>query len=358
MTLSVRDAPILVTGGAGFIGSALVRHLVLARDLPVVNVDLLTYAGQRRSVEAAEASPHYTFARADVANATQVGALLQLHRPRAIVHLAAESHVDRSIAGPAAFVHTNVVGTYTLLEQATRYWRTLPPDARDAFRFVHVSTDEVFGSAEDGAVFTGTSPYRPSSPYAASKAASDHFARAWHRTYGLPVIVTTSTNNYGPRQHPEKLIPLVLRQALAGAAIPIYGHGMQVRDWMHVDDHVRGLVAALEQGVAGETYLFGSHAPHSNLDIVARLCALLDLARPQGAPHARLVTHVADRPGHDERYALATDDTRGVLGWSPEISLDEGLRRTVAWYLDNQAWVEAMLDADTTGQPSSPGQAA
>jgi len=350
MPSSVRDAPILVTGGAGFIGSALVRHLVLDLDQSVVNVDLLTYAGHRASVASVEASPRYRFAQVDIANAPQVDGLLRLHRPRAIVHLAAESHVDRSIAGPAAFVHTNVVGTFTLLEQATRYWLTLPVDERDAFRFVHVSTDEVFGSLGDVGAFDAASPYRPSSPYAASKAASDHFARAWRRTYGLPVIVTTSTNNYGPRQHPEKLIPLVLHQALAGAAIPIYGAGTQVRDWMHVSDHVQGLVAALERGVAGETYLLGAHDPRANTDIVARLCALLDLARPDHAPHARLVTHVADRPGHDERYAVDTTATREALGWAPVVSLDEGLRDTVAWYLANQAWVSAMLTSDAEGR--------
>jgi dTDP-glucose 4,6-dehydratase len=254
-------------------------------------------------------------------------------------------------------VRTNVVGTFTLLEQATRYWHTLPAAERDAFRFVHVSTDEVFGSLDDQGAFSADSPYRPSSPYAASKAASDHFARAWRRTYGLPVIVTTSTNNYGPHQHPEKLIPLVLRQALAGAPIPIYGAGTQVRDWMHVSDHVRGLVAALERGAIGETYLFGSHDPRTNLDVVTRLCSLLDGARPHGAPHQQLVAHVADRPGHDERYAVDSSATRQALDWSPVVSFDDGLRDTVAWYLDNQTWVRAMLGEDAERDERAPEHA-
>ena len=339
----MRDAPILITGGAGFIGSALVRHLVLERGMSVVNLDLLTYAGHRASLGDAESAPGYAFEHADVAAAEQVESIFRRHRPAAVLHLAAESHVDRSIDGPAAFVHTNVVGTFTLLEQATRYWDTLDAERRDAFRFVHVSTDEVFGSLGADGLFGVGSPYRPNSPYAASKAASDHFARAWHTTYGLPVIVTNCSNNYGPYQFPEKLIPLVVRKALAGEPIPIYGRGDQVRDWLHVRDHVRGLVAALERGTPGDTYLFGSGTGHTNLEVVHRLCDLVDEIAPAGSPRRALVTHVADRPGHDARYAIDVSHTRRTLGWRPTVGLDEGLGEVVRWYATHDAWVQSAL---------------
>ncbi|HEX4936620.1 MAG TPA: dTDP-glucose 4,6-dehydratase [Gemmatimonadaceae bacterium] len=339
----VHDAPILVTGGAGFIGSALVRHLVLEREIAVVTVDALTYAGHLSSLGEAAASPLHTFEHADVANAAQLEGILQRHRPRAILHLAAESHVDRSIDGPAAFVHTNVVGTFTLLEQATRYWNAAPPAIRSSFRVVHVSTDEVFGALDETGIFTRTSPYRPNSPYAASKAASDHFARAWRQTYGLPVIVTNCSNNYGPYQYPEKLIPVAVRQALALEPIPVYGSGRQVRDWLHVDDHARGLAAALERGVPGATYLFGGASERTNLDVVGAICDTVDALAPAAFPRRRLVTHVADRPGHDFRYAIDASSARDELGWEPRHSFEGGLRETVAWYAANERWVADVL---------------
>ncbi len=312
-----------------------------------MNVDALTYAGHRRSVAAAAESPRYAFERADIADAAQVEAIFRRHRPRAVIHLAAESHVDRSIDWPAPFVHTNVIGTFTLLEQATRHWQGLADSGRDAFRFVHVSTDEVFGALGSEGRFTASSPYRPNSPYAASKAASDHFARAWQHTYGLPVIVTNCSNNYGPYQYPEKLLPLVVRKALAGEEVPVFGSGLQVRDWLHVTDHVHGLVAALERGAVGETYLFGGDAERTNLDLVGLLCDLVDeLADdrlPGAAPRRTLIRHVTDRPGHDHRYAIDASPTTKSLGWQAQVSLLDGLRETVAWYLAHADWCEHVL---------------
>ncbi len=336
-------APILVTGGAGFIGSALVRHLVLERGCAVLNVDALTYAGHEQSVADASSSPLYRFERGDIADAKHMAALFQAYRPQSVIHLAAESHVDRSIDGPADFIRTNVVGSFTLLEEATRYWLALDREARSRFRFLHVSTDEVFGALGAEGRFTEDSPYRPNSPYAASKAASDHLARAWWHTYALPVIVTNCSNNYGPYQYPEKLIPLVARKAIAGLELPVYGSGLQVRDWLHVTDHVRGIVAALERGTVGGTYLFGGDSERTNLSVVQQIADLVDELSPSDTSRRSLIRHVADRPGHDYRYAIDASATRESLGWRAEVAFDAGLRDTVRWYLDNDAWCDEVL---------------
>ena len=334
--------PILVTGGAGFIGSALVRHLVGEAGRPVVNVDKLTYAGSRASVAAVAESPGYAFERVDVCDGPAIARLFETYRPAAVVHLAAESHVDRSIDGPAAFVRTNVVGTYTLLDAALAHWRSLPEPDRATFRFLHVSTDEVYGSLGDDGLFTEATAYDPSSPYSASKAGADHLVRAWHRTYGLPTLVTNCSNNYGPFQYPEKLIPVAVLRAQAGEPIPVYGRGENVRDWLYVDDHVRALVAVLEQGVPGETYNVGGRAERTNLDVVRAVCGAMDELRPRPAPHADLIAFVADRPGHDWRYAIDASKIERELGWAPRESFESGLRRTVRWYLDNGAWCRAV----------------
>jgi len=330
----------LVTGGAGFIGSALVRYLIRETPHRVVNVDKLTYAGHLASVREVADDPRHTFERVDICDEAQVARLFREHRPDAVLHLAAESHVDRSIDGPAAFVHTNVVGTCTLLDAALAHTRTLDDEARSAFRFLHVSTDEVFGSLGASGLFTEETPYDPRSPYSASKASSDHFARAWHHTYGLPVVITNCSNNYGPYQYPEKLIPVVILNALGGRPIPVYGRGANVRDWLYVDDHVRALLAAVERGTPGETYAVGGHNEHSNLDVVQRICAVLDEFRPEGAPHAELIEFVTDRPGHDFRYAIDASKIERELGWRPAESFESGLRQTVAWYLERLDWCE------------------
>ncbi|MGB3542507.1 dTDP-glucose 4,6-dehydratase [Rubrivirga sp.] len=335
------DRPVLVTGGAGFIGSAVVRHLV-ARGTPVVNVDSLTYAGHRASVASVEDDPRYTFEHVDVRDAEEVRRLFGQYRPAAVVHLAAESHVDRSIDGPGAFVGTNVIGTYTLLEAARAYWTTLEAADRQAFRFVHVSTDEVYGALGDSGRFTETTAYDPRSPYSASKASADHFVRAWHHTYGLPTLVTNCSNNYGPYQYPEKLIPVVITKALAGEPIPVYGTGDNVRDWLYVEDHVRALCAVLEGGRPGETYAVGGSCERSNLEVVRSICAVLDERRPAGAPHSQLITFVGDRPGHDWRYAIDASKITSELGWRPRESFESGLAKTVDWYLQNESWCAAV----------------
>lgn len=320
--------PIVVTGGAGFIGSALVRRLV-ADGRHVVNIDALTYAADLTSLEAAADAPNHTFEQIDIRDAQAVTDVFRRHRPRAVMHLAAESHVDRSIDAPDLFVETNVLGTLHLLQAAR---------AIEVERFIHVSTDEVFGSLAPGdPPFSERSPYQPRSPYAASKAAADHLARAWHHTYGLPVIVTNCTNNYGPHQFPEKLIPLMIVRALRGETLPVYGDGSNVRDWIYVDDHVDGLVAALDRGTAGSTFGFGGGAERRNIDLVRTLCALLDeMAPSEAGPYERLITMVRDRPGHDFRYALDFASTRRELHWAPRNSFEDGLRRTVRWYLSRQ----------------------
>ncbi len=339
-------APILVTGGAGFIGSALVRRLIEER-IPVVSLDRLTYAAHPDSLGDVLASPLHTLLRTDVCDRRAVRAALDRHRPTAVVHLAAESHVDRSIDEPADFVRTNLVGTFTLLEETFDHWSGLAPQARDRFRFVHVSTDEVFGSATEGERFRETSPYDPSSPYSASKAGADHLARAWHRTYGLPVLVTGATNNYGPRQFPEKLIPRMIVAALEGDELPVYGDGRNVRDWLHVDDHVDGLLAALHSGEPGERYLFGGECERANVDVVEAICDLVDEMAPSlGRPRRELIRFVADRPGHDRRYAVDPSRAHSALGWRAGRAFEDGLRSTVRWYLDNRPWWESIRSGE------------
>jgi dTDP-glucose 4,6-dehydratase len=334
---------ILVTGGCGFIGSAFVLGWTAATDEPVLNLDLLTYAGHPGNLKALADDPRYTFVRGDIGDSALVERLLAEHRPRAIVNFAAESHVDRSIASPLAFAQTNVMGTLNLLQATTAWWRELPADAKAAFRLLHVSTDEVFGSlAPDAPAFCETTRYEPNSPYSASKAASDYFVRAWHHTYGLPTLTTNCSNNYGPRQFPEKLIPLVIHNALRGQPLPIYGDGRQVRDWLHVEDHCAALRAVLAQGIVGETYNIGGRSERTNLEVVRTICAVLDELRAQPRAHADLITHVKDRPGHDRRYAI--DDTKiaAELGWQPRVGFEDGIRSTVQWYLDNEEWVESV----------------
>ena len=334
---------LVVTGGAGFIGSALVRHLIAETNYRVVNVDALTYAGNLASLQSVEGHPRYTFVHASITDVPAMEQVLATHQPVGVLHLAAETHVDRSIDGPAAFMQTNLIGTYTLLEAARQYIQTLPEDRRNAFRFLHVSTDEVFGSLGETGFFHESLPYQPNSPYSASKAGSDHLVRAWHHTYGLPVLTTNCSNNYGAFQFPEKLIPHVLLKALHGEPIPVYGTGQNVRDWLFVDDHVRALIAVLERGTVGETYNIGGWNEQTNLQVVEQLCALLDEFRPEGAPHARLITFVKDRPGHDLRYAMDATKIHQSLGWKPCVTFAEGLRETVLWYLSNEAWWQNVL---------------
>jgi dTDP-glucose 4,6-dehydratase len=336
---------ILVTGGCGFIGSAFVLRWLAQGDEPVVNLDLLTYAGHPGNLANVEEDRRYVFCRGDIGEVALVTQLLAEHRSRAVVNFAAESHVDRSIADPLAFVNTNVVGTIKLLQAVEAYRKELDAQARDAFRFLHVSTDEVFGSLQPGdAAFTERHRYEPNSPYSASKASSDHFVRAWHHTYGLPALITNCSNNYGPRQFPEKLIPLIIHNALHGKPLPVYGDGQQVRDWLYVDDHCAAIAAVLARGVPGETYNIGGRAEKANLEVVHTICRTLDEMRPRGdgKPYASLIQHVTDRPGHDRRYAI--DDTKVAreLGWQPSVGFDQGIRDTVSWYLDHAEWVESV----------------
>jgi dTDP-glucose 4,6-dehydratase len=340
---------VLVTGGAGFIGSAVCRAL-LGRSISVVNVDKLTYAANPRSLNAIAGDPRYAFERLDICDRAAMDAVFARHQPTAVLHLAAESHVDRSITGAAAFLDTNIAGTYQLLEAARHHYARLAPEGRDRFRFVHVSTDEVYGSLGATGRFREDTAYRPSSPYSASKAASDHLAQAWHRTYGLPVIVANSSNNYGPRQFPEKLIPLTILKALAGEGLPVYGDGSNVRDWLHVDDHAAGLAALIERGCPGERYNFGGGSERTNLAVVERICAVLDRIVPAPQPRRALITFVADRPGHDHRYAINASKARRELGWRPRARFDSGLERTVRWYLDNRSWWEPLRDRVYAGE--------
>ena len=332
---------ILVTGGAGFIGSNFVLDWFKTSDEPIVNLDALTYAGNLANLAALQGDARHVFVKGDIGDRALVDSLLAAHRPRACLHFAAESHVDRSIHGPGAFMKTNVEGTFTLLEAARAYWGGLQPDAKAGFRFHHVSTDEVYGSLKpDAPAFTETHPYEPNSPYSASKAASDHLVRAWHHTYGLPVVTTNCSNNYGPYHFPEKLIPLMIVNALAGKPLPIYGDGQQVRDWLFVNDHCSAIRAVLAGGRLGETYNIGGWNEKTNHEIVHRVCALLDELRPSAAgPHTRLITHVTDRPGHDRRYAIDARKIERELGWRPAETFETGIRKTVQWYLDHADWV-------------------
>ncbi|HEY6242110.1 MAG TPA: dTDP-glucose 4,6-dehydratase [Burkholderiales bacterium] len=332
---------VLVTGGAGFIGSNFVLDWLTQDAEPIVDLDKLTYAGNAANLEALKDNSSHVFVHGDICDRDRVQRLLERHTPRAIVHFAAESHVDRSIHGPAEFVQTNVVGTLCLLEEARAFWEKLPQSGRDSFRFLHISTDEVYGSLGPGdPPFSETSPYAPSSPYAASKAASDHLVRAYHHTYGLPTLVTNCSNNYGPYQFPEKLVPLMILNALMGKPLPVYGDGKNVRDWVFVADHCAAIRAVLARGRTGETYNIGGNAEKSNLEVVNAICTLLDEAQPhRKSPHAELLTFVKDRPGHDRRYAMDAGKMSRELGWKPAESFESGLRKTVAWYLDNPDWV-------------------
>lgn len=336
---------IMVTGGAGFIGSAFVRHLIAATDVHVVNVDKLTYAGDLRNLEDAADSPRHTFARHDICDAHAMAALFARHRPDAVVHLAAETHVDRSIDAPAEFVRTNVLGTCVLLDAALAHWRGLPPEQAARFRLLHVSTDEVYGSADDGGAFSETSPYRPNSPYSASKASSDHMVRAWNRTYGLPTLTTNCSNNYGPCQQPEKLIPRMIMTALAERQLPVYGRGDNVRDWLHVDDHARALWTVLRNGRPGDSYAIGGKCERPNIEVVETICTLLDELHPRrnGHPYRGLITFVADRPGHDLRYAIDSGKILSELDFFPAIDFATGLRDTVIWYLGQRDRYAAAL---------------
>ncbi|ELY2589586.1 dTDP-glucose 4,6-dehydratase [Cronobacter sakazakii] len=340
---------ILVTGGAGFIGSAVVRHIINHTQDRVVNLDKLTYAGNPESVASVANSERYAFEQVDICDRAELDRVFKEHQPDAVMHLAAESHVDRSISGPADFIETNIVGTYTLLEAARAYWSSLDEERKAAFRFHHISTDEVYGDLphpdewhESAALplFTETTAYAPSSPYSASKASSDHLVRAWLRTYGLPTMVTNCSNNYGPYHFPEKLIPLVILNALEGKPLPIYGKGDQIRDWLYVEDHARALYTVVTQGQIGETYNIGGHNEKKNLDVVLTICDLLDEIKPKATSYREQITYIADRPGHDRRYAIDADKISRELGWRPQETFESGIRKTVHWYLNNEEWVE------------------
>ncbi len=344
---------ILVTGGAGFIGSAVIRHIIKNTSDSVVNVDKLTYAGNLESLIEVDSSERYAFEQVDICNRAELDRVFAEHKPDAVMHLAAESHVDRSITGPAAFIETNIVGTYILLEATRSYWQTLEEDKKHAFRFHHISTDEVYGDLEGtDDLFTETTSYEPSSPYSASKASSDHLVRAWLRTYGLPTIVTNCSNNYGSYHFPEKLIPLMILNAVAGKSLPVYGDGMQIRDWLFVEDHARALYKVVTEGMVGETYNIGGHNEKANIEVVMTICSLLEElvpAKPDGiSKYEDLITYVTDRPGHDVRYAIDASKIERELGWIPEETFESGIRKTVEWYLNNKEWWSRVLDGSYT----------
>ncbi|WP_409516265.1 dTDP-glucose 4,6-dehydratase [Brevundimonas sp.] len=335
----------MITGAAGFIGSALVRHLIQRTSHEVLAFDKLTYAGNLSSLVSAAASNRYSFVQADICDAEAVSRALADFEPQVVAHLAAESHVDRSIDGPAVFVQTNLIGTFVMLNEALDYWRDLNDADKATFRFHHISTDEVFGSLGEEGFFTETTPYDPRSPYSASKAGSDHLVRAWGHTYGLPVLVTNCSNNYGPYHFPEKLIPLIIIRALNGEPLPVYGDGSNVRDWLFVEDHAAALQEVFENGAPGQTYNVGGNAERKNIEVVRAICAILDRLRPRtdGKPYADQITHVADRPGHDHRYAIDASKIRTELGWTPSVTFEEGIARTVEWYLSNEGWWRDIL---------------
>ncbi len=340
---------IIVTGGAGFIGSAVVRHIIDATSDEVLVIDKLTYAGNLESLAPAADNERYSFYQTDICDRVKLDEIFDAFQPDAVMHLAAESHVDRSIDGPAAFIETNIVGTYVLLEAARHYWTRLAPTAKEAFRFHHISTDEVYGDLHDTeSLFTETTPYAPSSPYSASKASSDHLVRAWLRTYGMPTIVTNCSNNYGPYHFPEKLIPLVILNALEGKPLPVYGNGCQIRDWLYVEDHARALYKVVTEGKPGETYNIGGHNERKNIDVVKTICRLLDeIVETKPAQITRfeeLITYVTDRPGHDLRYAIDASKIERELGWKPGETFESGIRKTVAWYLANESWWQRVID--------------
>jgi len=343
---------LLVTGGAGFIGSAVIRYIINNTNDGVVNLDKLTYAGNLESLAEVSESERYSFEHADICNRAELDRVLTQHQPDAIMHLAAESHVDRSIDGPAEFIETNIVGTYTLLEAARQYWQTLKGDKKANFRFHHISTDEVYGDlphpddaeSAEKYLFTEQTAYAPSSPYSASKAGSDHLIRAWHRTYGLPVLVTNCSNNYGPYHFPEKLIPLMILNALEGKPLPVYGKGDQIRDWLFVEDHARALYKVVTEGKPGETYNIGGHNEKQNIEVVHTLCDILQELHPQSTQYRDLITPVKDRPGHDRRYAIDSSKIESELGWRPEETFETGIRKTIEWYLDNLDWCQRVQD--------------
>ena len=343
---------LLITGGAGFIGSAVIRHIITHTNDEVVNLDKLTYAGNLESLAAVSDNPRYAFEHVDICNRAEVDRVLAQHQPDAIMHLAAESHVDRSIDGPADFIETNIVGTYTLLEATRQYWAALEAEKKANFRFHHISTDEVYGDLPHPSetpnaqehLFTEQTAYAPSSPYSASKASSDHLVRAWQRTYGLPVLVTNCSNNYGPYHFPEKLIPLMILNALEGKPLPVYGKGDQIRDWLYVEDHARALYKVVTEGKPGETYNIGGHNEKQNIEVVHTLCDILQQLRPQERSYRDLITFVQDRPGHDMRYAIDASKIQKELGWAPEETFETGIRRTVQWYLDNMDWCQRVQD--------------